>query len=595
MVFDSAVTACCVAELAQALAGGRVVDVRQPRRLEVALEIESAHGSGGLIASAEAQYARIHFGGAPVRRGAAQFPFGVFAAKHLRGAVVREVCQIGFDRVVRIDFEPRSRRLVDPACALVVEIMGKHSNLILLNNVDMVLEAAKHITADMSRVRTMQPHDAYTAPPARGTLDPRLAGVDELIELLGCPGHAEQPAEEVLLASLQGANRVLVREALHRAGVDPGESAASLGSGRVAELAAGLAGLFASLAACEFRPVRWTAPTRGLPELYPFALSHVPGPTEPVESLGLALDRAVGRERRQGELEAERGRLLGLVNKASAAAERRRGKLLAARVPDHELDRLRHAGESILAALSAIPAGASSAQVPDLYSPAGESMAVELDPARTPQANAEAYFRRYRSARSQAEKLPGLLAQVDAALGELEGLAAQIRGADERHVSQVAAAVEGHRLLQPYTQRGRSRKPSSGPRFMSCSSRDGFELLVGRGASESDELLRTVAAPDDIWFHARDIHGGHVLIRTARHPERVPMATILEAAAIAAHYSKAKHSALVPVDYTLRKHVRRARKGPAGLHIYERAKTVMVEPLPPAQGRPDTADTGGCS
>ncbi|HQK93651.1 MAG TPA: NFACT family protein, partial [Armatimonadota bacterium] len=489
MVFDSAVTACCVAEIAHALVGGRVVSVRQPRRLEVALEVESAQGSSWLIASAEAQYARVHLGRAPAQRDPAQFPFGIFAAKHLRGARVLGVRQIGFDRVVRIDFEPRNRRLVDPVRALVVEVMGKHSNLILLNNVDMVLEAAKHITADMSRVRTVQPHDAYAAPPARGTLDPRVAGAGEFIRLLEAPGSVDQPVEGVLLASLQGANRVLVREALHRVSIGPGESAASLGSHRVAGLAAALVEVFSPVAAGAFRPVRWIEPAAGLPELYPFALDQVPGPAEPVESLGLALDRAVSRVRRQGELEAERGRLLALIAKARAAAERRREKLAAARVPEHELDRLRHAGESILAALPIIPPGARQVQVPDLYSPTGESMTVELDPAKTPQANAEVYFRRYRSARSQAEKLPALVAQVEAELVELGDLEARVRGADERRISGAAAEVEGHRLLQPYAQRGRSGRPSSGPRFLSCSSRDGFELLVGRGASESDELL----------------------------------------------------------------------------------------------------------
>jgi len=580
MIFDSMMTACCVAEMRRELAGARIIDVRQPARLELCLSMETPRGERRVAISADPRYARTHITDERPPASATSSPFGVFAAKHLRGALLTGVCQVGFDRIVRIAVEPRNPRLVDPARSIVVEIMGKHSNIILLNNVDMVLEAAKHITANMSRARTVLPHDEYVSPPARGTANPLAADEAGFLEMLSRLPADDTKLPDALLRLMEGANKLPILEALHQAAVDPSLPSSLLEPAIAARLATALGEVFGRVAAERFAPVCWDA-DGGKRVHYPFRLEHISSAVEPVDSLGRAIGRQVDAERSREEGEARGRQVLSLLRRARKGCAKRLAKLERSGKSEEDVELLRQTGDSILAALHSIPPHANRVRIANVHSPTAECIDVEFNPERPPAANAEGYFRRYRAGREARKRLPALVRQARADLDELDELTDRAGTTADADWNRLWEDVKGHRLVSRSLQtQGRSGGGDE-RRFLSCASGDGFEIIIGKSAAESDQMLRTIARPDDIWLHARDIHGGHVLIRTNRHPERVPMATILEAAAIAAFYCKAKHSSLVPVDYTLKKHVRRARKGAPGLQIYERSKTVMVEPKRP--------------
>ena len=580
MIYDSAVTACCVDELAGRLDGARIAEVHQPRRLEVCLEVEAPGRRWFLVASAEPSYARLTLARSAPPRVEAKYPLGVFARKHLRGAAIEGVAQVGFDRIVRIAVEPRNPRLVDPVRFVVVEIMGKHSNIVLLNNVDMVLAAAKHVTADVSRGRTMLPHDEYVLPPTHRGADPRElddAGWGDLLRAL----PEDRPVSDALCGALQGANRLPITEALSRADIAPGTERGALTEGDLYGVARTLSEVYASLTGV-LSPVRWRN-AKGIFEAYPIALGHQAAGVEAVDSLALAIEDAVLDARTRAEADAVARAARSTLQRARKSLEERKRKTERSRRPEEEVELLRQTGDSILAALWQIPPREAVVEIPNVHSPTGEMLRVELDPSLGPQGNAERLFRRYKHARVRNEHVPRLLAQVDADLAELAELERRLDSLPPEDAGESAALLADHRLTRLLRQSAQRGRDTDGGRFLSRTSADGFEMLIGRSAAESDEMLRRAATPDDLWLHARDQHGGHVVIRTNRHPERVPMATILEAARLAAYYSKSKHSSLVPVDYTLKKHVHRARKGAPGLQIYENAKTVMVEPWHPEE------------
>ena len=572
MIFDSTVLSCCADEIAAAAVGKAIRDFHQPRRLEVVLELDIPDQRRYVTVSAEAERARCHLSREAPSGPGKPYPFQQFGRKHLKGARVLSVRQVGFDRVLRIEVESRNPRLVDPVRAIVAELMGKHSNVLLLSNVDQVLEAMKHITANLSRARTMLPHQDYAPPPTSVGRDPREASAEELLEVLRAAG--ETPLAKALLRAFDGMSRPLVEELAYLAGTRSDAPCSELPD--LAAVAGAFRDVMDRISSARWEPV--TCATDRGDVCYPFSLAHMCRPQSwtPVESIGDALARSAETARRRSEVAARHAEVVAAVQ-AALSTVRKRIAELEEQADDSAGDSCRHRAECLLAALTTVPAGVAEATVPDIYDPSGPPLAIALDPSLTAAANANRLFDRARRLKAAARRAPELLARATADAEALEralGAAGKAETAEELQGIQRSAQRHGARI-----RRAGSSTEGTGPEFPTRFSSDGFEIVYGRNAQESDEMLRTVSAPTDWWLHARDQRGGHVIVRTEKRPERVPRRTLEEAARLAACLSKSRHSSLVPVDYTLRKYVRKARKGAPGLHIFEREKTLMVEPL----------------
>ena len=572
MIFDSAVLACCADEIAAAAVGKAIRDLHQPRRLEVVLELDVPARRRFITISAEAERARCHLSDAAPSGPEKPYPFQQFGRKHLKGARIVAARQVGFDRVLRIDLESRNPALIDPVCAIVAEVMGKHSNVMLLSNVDQVLEALKHITPNLSRARTVLPHEEYAPPPTSVGRDPREASEPDVLEIMRDAGAA--PLVKVLARAFDGMSRPLTEEIAFLSGA-PSDAPCS-------ELAdpGAVAGVFretmARISAARWEPV--TCATDRGDVCYAFPLAHIRPPRSwaPVGSIGDALALSAEAARVRSEVAARRAEVVAAVQ-AALSTVRKRIAELEDQADDSAAASCRHRAECLLVALTTVPAGVAEATVPNIYDPEGASVVVSLDPSLTAAMNAERLFDRARRLRQAARKAPELLARATADADALERALDGARSAET--VERLQEILRGAQRHGARARRAGRGPDDSAPEFPTRFSSDGFEIVYGRNAQESDELLRTVTAPTDWWLHARDQRGGHVIVRTEKRPERVPKRTLEEAARLAAHLSKSRHSSLVPVDYTLRKYVRKARKGAPGLHVFEREKTLMVEPL----------------
>ncbi len=584
MVFDALCCACSLAELREHLVGGTIREVYQPERLELWLRVFAQGRERYLCLSASAQFARAHLAPSPPRAQERTFPFVLFARKHLLGAAVCGVSQVAFDRIIKFEVQPTNPRLADPVRTIVVEIMGKHSNIILLNNVGTILEAAKHITADLSRVRTVLPHVDYIRPPFRDRLDPAALDEERARELIA-QAPSDQPVGKWLRDAVDGMSEVLLKELLFRAGADPETPAQELGE-QTRALARVLAELGQILRERAFSPTRHVR-ADGSELVYPLPLHHLQREArlERIPLFGPALAFAVEAERANMALAAQRA---ALARRIAREIDRRRERLARLErdvARREEARQLRRRAELLLAHMRLVPVGAREVTLPNIFLEGAPPETIPLNPELSPQANAERLFRRSKSLERAAERAPERMRAVAEEIALLERAAAEVAQAqDAGELRALARRLEERGLLrreqQPKQRAGRGVRAED--RLLRLLSPDGYQVVVGRSAAESDEILRHIADPDDLWFHARDIRGGHVIVRTNRQPERVPESTVEFAAQIAAYYSKARHSRLVPVDYTLKKHVRRARGGAPGLHIYDQAKTVIVEPRPPA-------------
>jgi predicted ribosome quality control (RQC) complex YloA/Tae2 family protein len=276
---------------------------------------------------------------------------------------------------------------------------------------------------------------------------------------------------------------------------------------------------------------------------------------------------------RRGELRALLGRALGRVESQLKGLERTRQRAAHAAAWQHQADLL-------LSHLHAVEPRADSVQVTDWVNGEPVELTLALDPALSGPRNAEALYERARKARRAAEGAPSREPELGAEHERLTALAARLAAADSLdELDMVAARLDTSGApAAPRAARPRTERERWLARLERHVSADGYTILVGRNATESEGLLSRIAAPSDLWLHVRGAGSGHVIIRTEGRPEAVPAATLEEAARWAARHSRARHSDLVPVVYTQRRYVTKVTGGAAGKVVYRHEKLILVDP-----------------
>ncbi|HLV80926.1 MAG TPA: NFACT family protein, partial [Chthonomonadaceae bacterium] len=457
-----------------------------------------------------------------------------------------------FDRILEIHIESRSDNAIVTAC-LIAELMGKHSNLILLAPDGVIVDAAKRIPRRINRVREVLPGLPYLPPPA--------------------PAPAER-----IPAPHAGISPFLARELEARA-----EMAATEG-----ELEAGLQRaweeVFGAAAQERYAPVLVRDMDGRLLGAYPFPLVQFPAEAqERVPEINGALDAAFTEIVARAEVEADRGQLRGRIQREQARRERQRQSAERTLEESERAEAHKQAGDLLLANLWRVQPGDSRVTVQDYYDPALPERALALDPKLTAQENAEAYFRRYRKARDGTARAAERREEALAALEALQQAQALLEAADTQKALQALQAelLESGTLRAP--EEAEEAASSAGPDFQGHKIRryqtpEGYDIYVGETATANDYLTTRVAAPNDLWLHVRAAASAHVVIRTQGRPEAVPQAVVERAALLCARHSSQKHSSLVPVDVTLRKYVRKPRGAAPGSVLVQREKTLHVTP-----------------
>jgi len=449
----------------------------------------------------------------------------------------------------------------------VIEAMGRHANVILLSSAGQVLDAIKRVTPRMSRVRPILPGRAYVRPPRQAKLDPPDLTPLRLGEMLDA-SPPDQPIWRMLVRQVRATSPLLAREVVHRATgstetavemlIDPGAR------GRahpplLAPLCGAFHELWSSLWGHDWQPV--VALQGGRAVAYaPYRLTQYER-IEPAATISEAIERF---ETAQGHDDvdastaetspgpdpyaAARARVRAFLRDARERVMARQRALKREQVSPEERERLCLCGEMILAYAHAIQRGADRLQAQvDLDGP---PLIIDLDPQLTPVENAQAYFARYEKARSAAHEIPALLSRAEAELVYLDQLASDLQLASNRpEIDEVYTALQE----AGYIPQQRGPRPQRGEPLR-VQTDEGFEILVGRSARQNHELTFRRAASDDLWLHAVDAPGSHVIVHSGG--RAIPETVLRRAAALAAHYSARRSDDSVLVAYTLRRYVR---------------------------------------
>lgn len=564
MAFDSFSLFRLISEL-QPLVGNQVRHIAQTEGHEIAIRI----GPYALLISAHPVHARAHL--IPrMPKVKERHHFSDFLMTHLMRGTVTRIEQVGLDRIMHIEVLQPGELVQKEPKLLICEFMGKHSNIILINpRSGKILESIKHIDSSLSSYREVLPGADYVPPPPQAKLNPFRLTHDEFLSAMERGGNEPWRA---ILSSIDGFSPTIAREVVFRAGGDDPDMLWEAYVEVIEAIRDGIGdGRPCVMVGKDGRPVA-VGPLR----LRQFESQGA----QPVfhDSMSEALDRFHAEMIERERFLAMKTSLIQKLKKRRDAVAEKLDELKRQIEKAEDAEIMRIKGELILTNLNSMSKGETRVVLQNLYDPELKPIEVELSPELSPTENAQLYFRRYAKAKRARSKLANVIADHENTLQALREIIEEAEGVNSQEELERLKddLVRRGWITREETRGGKRRERESEP-FRRFISSNGFEILVGRNNRENDLLTLHFANKNDVWLHAKNIQGSHVVIRNPENRE-IPMPTLLEAAGLAAYFSRAKHSSHVPVDYTLVKYVTKPRGAKEGFVIYTHEKTLFVEP-----------------
>lgn len=582
MYFDALTTAAVRDELAEKALGGRFQRVLIPSEDSLALEIY-AHGQATwLFASYHPQHASVHLSQRRLRRLVeTESPLLLLLRKYVRDGRLTSVEQLPLERVLVLTV---TKRLAVPegkeraaVCKLIIEIMGRYSNIILTDEQGSILDSAKRIHPGMNRYRVVLPHHQYVPPPPQNKLPP-----DRCSPAILCQALRSAPTSksgwQVLVETFRAISPLLAREIIYRATRQADATAKTLlaAEGTADRIDHALHELFSGVERHGWKPCV-ALEGEAVVAFAPYLLTHLPSVRE-VSGISQAITSFQEHADASRPHQLARNNLLESIKEERERLLRKRDSLQKGMDRVAEAGKLRTGGELILSYASQIAPGQAALEV--------DGLTIELDPRLSPVENAQAYFREYAKAKAARDEVPALLEEVRTALAYLDEMSGLVEIAEDAQtiarlrdeLNETAFVRSGHGDSTSGAKRSlpsgkKTRKAKATPLKVAV---NGFDVWIGRSGRENEEVTFEIGSPNDLWLHARGVPGAHVVIDTSHgDPDE---ATMEQVAALAASYSQARYSTKVPVDCTRRKHVRKVRGAPPGLVTYTNETTLTVRP-----------------
>lgn len=564
---DSLTLAAVSRELHARLEGARIEKIHVPTPTEMLWQLRGGREVFRLLFSVRGAFSRVHLTESRPENPAQPPMFCMLLRKHLEGARVLRVEQVGLERVIQFVTTGRDE-LGDPIeRVLVAELTGKHSNLILLDRPDgTVLGSLRTVTLSMSRERQIFAGIPYDPPPIPANRqDPRDVTGDALVALLAREGSLESG----ILSGVHSLSKIAIAQICADAGLSPKAEAQGLEAEAIARLCATWERAMANIQEGRFYAERSSGAGWDYRVLW-----TKPEPPPPSDANAM-LDRYYSGIEAGERLEALRAVLSKDVKERLAKLRTRQERIHEGVLAGERADEQKQWGELILAYGWGLASGATELEAPNHYVEDAPLVKVPLDSRLTPSENAQRYFRRYQKAKAGMEVSLRLLAEGEEEIRYWESVATAIAQA-----TRPSDLAEIRQELHPEPEgkgrppRGTKKPPESQPsRFVSS---DGLEILVGRNNRQNDLLTLKLARPDDWWFHTQIIPGSHVLVRGVG--GELPERTRDEAAMLAAWFSQARSSSKVPVVFTRKRFVKKPSGAKPGMVIYEQEKTLYVTP-----------------
>ena len=562
-------------ELNKRLAGGKIDKIQQTDKEELLLMVRSLGQTYRLLINASASDNRVQLTELKKQAPSEAPMFCMLLRKRIAGGKIVRFEQERLDRVLKISIETYNDLGDLSVFALYCELMGKHSNIILVNEKGVIVDAIKHVGLGMSSVRFVMPGLEYSAPPAQDKQDPSKASADDFSMAMCMVGMSIAKA---LSNAFFGLSPAVAAQLVARY-TDKTECT-QLSEAEREELAERLAAFYADMAQGKEKASAVLNALGETEAVYPFAIAG--GGIKLYDSIGEALDSLYINSDRREWTKRHGASARKVLQNNIERCEKKLALYADALNSGEQMEKCRLYGELLTANLHSLKSGTDTAAVDNYYADPVERIAIPLDRQLTPGENAQRYYKKYQKLKAARDMA---IVQREQTLSELNYLEGQLD-----NLTKCTAENELSELIEELKEQGYIRRDKGGKKKMKLAaskpmhfvSSTGADIYVGKNNRQNDELTLRFASPNDIWMHTKNIPGSHVIVKGASEQDT---ATMTEAALLAAYYSRARGSENVAVDYTPRKYVKKPAGAKPGMVIYTTNKTAYVTPSEEAVAR----------
>lgn len=578
MSYDGIVMRAIVLELDQLLKGARIDKIFQPNKNEVIINVRQPGHNYKLMLSALAQEAGVYLTARHSINPATPPLFCMLLRKHLEGGRILGFSQLSLERIIEMtcevidDFgEPALRKLV-------IEIMGKHSNIILLDPCNnRIIDSICRITPVISRYRQVLPGLSYQTPPPQDKLIPWEVNQESFNEKL-YSFSLSQTLYKALLSSFLGFGPQTVEEIIYRSGLSSTLTIDYCGEYELNKLWRSFKQISENIELGSFSPE--IVLIDDIPHTFSaIALTHYAnGTRQAFYSMNETVDIFYTHKNRANQFQQKKNDLLQIIKKENERCEKKAGLQLTTIKEAANSDHYRLWGELLTSHLHTLKPG-KEAKVANFYSPEYTTEVIQLDEDLSILENAQNYFNKYRKAKNAAQKAQP---QYDETMAECAYLSSLTASLDNVNTLSEIDEIRDELRESGYVKTVIAKNSKSKPHTLEATPPlklvfDSWEIYVGKNNRQNDLLVTKISKPEDLWLHTKDIPGSHVIIKS-KGTTAIPNEILEKAALLAAYHSKARNSTNVPVDYTLRKHVWKLRGAKPGMVHYENQRTIFVTP-----------------
>ena len=572
MAFDGIVIANLAHDIKSRLEGGKINKIAQPEQDELLFTIKNNRETYRLSVSASASLPLIYFTDTNKPSPLTAPNFCMLLRKHIGTGRIVKVSQPGLERILEFEIEHLDELGDLRKKRLIVELMGKHSNIIFCKEDGTILDSIKHISAQVSSVREVLPGRMYFIPHTVDKADPLTVTEEEFQALLR---SAPMPVQKALYQKLTGISPLIGTELCHLASIEGERPASELSENELTHLYRMFSLMMEDVKEGRFFPnIIYENGTPAEFASVPLTCFEGPGyESKPASSVSSLLETYYAEKSVITRIRQKSADLRRIVQTALERNYKKYDLQLKQLKDTEKRDRYRIYGELLNTYGYELSGGEKELSCLDYYS--GKEVKIPLDPQLSAQENSQKYYARYNKLKRTCEALESLTAETKQEIDHLESISAALDIAvREEDLVQIKEELMefGFIKKRPFG----SKKPKITSRPYHYRSTDGFDIYVGKNNYQNEEVTFKIANGNDWWFHAKGIPGSHVVVRTEG--KELPDRVFEEAGALAAWYSKGRSNEKVEIDYIQRKHVKKAAGGAPGFVIYHTNYSLMAIP-----------------
>ncbi|MEH6940514.1 Rqc2 family fibronectin-binding protein [Bacillus sp. JJ722] len=559
MAFDGLFTKAMCEEFTQTINGGRINKIHQPYQNEIIIMIRANGKNHKLLLSAHPSYSRAQLTNEAYENPQDPPMFCMLLRKHLEGAIIENIYQKEQDRIIIFDIKGRDEIGDVSYKSLIVEIMGRHSNIILLNKeTNLILDSIKHVSYAVNSYRAILPGQEYKFPPEQNKRNPLTANPEDVLKALDFNAGK---LDKQIVQAFGGISPLLAKEILFQSKLPTQD--------QVVQAFSQVMSLFQQET---YHPCIMQTDNKEI--FYCIPLQHITGQTKNFNSLSEMLDRFYFGKAARDRIKQQAQDLERFIINEKEKNEKKIVKLERTLEESEKGERFKLYGELLTANIYQLEQGMSEIEVINYYDEEGKTVKIPLNPQKSPSQNAQNYFKKYQKSKNAIEVVTVQIQLATEEVKYFDALIQQLDSAEPKDIEEMREELQEGGYLKQRHKKGSKKKKETKPVLDEYVSSNGDTILVGKNNKQNEYLTNKLSSRDDLWFHTKDIPGSHVVIRNSSPSDQ----TIHEAAMLAAFYSKARNSSGVPVDYTQIRHVKKPRGSKPGFVTYDNQNTIYVTP-----------------